>query len=114
MATTTKKPSKTAAAKAEKEPTERIIEWEGQTLTLPAIPAWDEIMADLALVRTSDDPSVALEMLISMIGEDQYRVARKTLKANDKNLVEGLSELIAQIFEEYGTSEGESGASQNS
>jgi hypothetical protein len=107
--------SKAAAARAEKKPpTERTVEWEGMTLTLPTEAAWDDILAELALVRKSDDPVVGMEMLIELIGVPQYREALKLLKDKKRNRIEGLAELTNVVLEEYGTSEGESEASQDS
>jgi hypothetical protein len=107
--------SKAAAAKAEKAPpTERSFEWEGLTITLPVDPQWDDMLAELALVNKSDSAVIGMEMLIEMIGADQYREAIKVLKENDRNRVEGLGELSGRVFAEYGTSAGESEASQDS
>jgi hypothetical protein len=113
--TSTARKSKAAVAKAEKKaPTERSFEWEGLTITLPLTPQWDDMLAELALVNKSDSAVVGMEMLIEMIGPDQYKEAIKVLKANGRNRVEGLGELSGRVFEEYGTSEGESEASQDS
>ena len=113
--TSTARKTKATAAKAEKKaPTERSFEWEGLTFTLPIDPAWDDMLAELALVNKSDSATVGMEMLIEMIGPEQYREALKVLRANDRNRVEGLAELSGRVFEEYGTSEGESEASQDS
>lgn len=107
--------SKAAAAKAEKKaPTERSFEWEGLTIKLPIEPLWDDMLAAVAEVNKTDSAVVGNEMLIDMIGLDQYREARKALKAKGRNQIEGLGELSGRVFQEYGTSEGESEASQDS
>ncbi len=100
------KPKKAAAAKAEKAPTERTVQWEGLTLTLPAeLP--DAVLLDLALVQGGDDPTSTFEMLMTMIGEGQLRLVRNKVKSDETVGLENVAELIRQIFEEYGTSEGE-------
>jgi hypothetical protein len=100
------KPKKAAAAKAEKAPTERTVQWEGLTLTLPAeLP--DAVLLDLALVQGGDDPTSTFEMLMTMIGEGQLRLVRNKVKSDENVSLENVAELIHQIFEEYGTSEGE-------
>jgi hypothetical protein len=105
--------TKAAAAKAETEPTERTIEWEGLTLTLPALLP-ETIFLDLALVQRGDDPTSTFEMLVGMIGTEQFRLVRNKMETDDKVGLSNVADLVAAIFEEYGTSEGESGASQDS
>jgi hypothetical protein len=113
MATKPKKPSKAAAAKAEKESTQRSVEWEGLTIALPPeLP--EAVLLDLALVQGGDDPTSTFEMLMTMIGEGQLRLVRNKLKTDEKVGLDNVAELIGQIFAEYGTSEGESEASQDS
>lgn len=113
--TSTARKSKASAAKAEKKaPTERTFEWEGLTIKLPVVPEWDDMLAAVAEVNKTDSSVVGNEMLIDMIGLDQYREARKVLKAKGRNQIEGLGELSGRVFAEYGTSEGESEASQDS
>jgi hypothetical protein len=111
--TQTKK-TKAAAARAEVSPTEeRTVEWKGMTLTLPPVLP-EGFFLDLALVQRGDDPSATFEMLVGLIGDVQFRQVRNTLENNDDVTLADVAELIGQIFEEYGTSEGESEASQDS
>lgn len=105
--------TKASAAKAEKEPVERSVEWEGLTLTLPSVLP-EAVFLDLALVQGGDDPTSTFEMLMTLVGEGQFRQVRNKLKSDDKVGLSNVADLIASIFEEYGTSEGESEASQDS
>lgn len=107
----TKTKSKAAAAKAEKDGAERKISWQDQTIILPAeMP--DAILMDLGLVQASDDASASFQMLMTMIGEEQYKHVRNLLKKGEIGLPD-VADLIRAVFEEYGTSEGESEASQD-
>jgi lipase chaperone LimK len=108
-----KKTGKAAAAKAERDREERALEWQGLTLKLPATFP-EEIVLDLALVRTSDDPSTTFELLKTMVGEDQFRLVRNKMSGDEKVTLADVVELVGEIFEAYGTSEGESEASQGS
>lgn len=108
----TKTKSKAAAAKAETDGAARTIEWQGQTIALPAeMP--DAILMDLGLVQASDDASASFQMLMTLIGEDQYKQVRNLLRKGTIALSE-VADLIRLVFEEYGTTEGESEASQDS
>lgn len=110
-----RKTSKAAAARAEKKAKEeaKMVEWQGLTFALPdKLP--EEIFLDLALVQSSENPGSTFEMLVTMIGEEQFRAVRQKLKTDEKVTLEDVVGLSRQIFEVYGTSEGESGASQDS
>jgi hypothetical protein len=110
-----KRTSKAAAARAEKKNENEVktIEWQGLTLTLPEkLP--EEIFLDLALVQSSENPGSTFEMLVTMIGEEQFRAVRHKLKTDKKVDLQDVVALSGQIFEVYGTSEGESEASQDS
>jgi hypothetical protein len=106
------KPRKAAAAKAEKAPTEKTIEWKGLTLTLPAeLP--DDIFLDLALVRSGSDATSTFDLLLTAIGRRQFVEVRAVVKAGEAK-TEDVAELANEVFAVYGTSEGESEASQDS
>jgi hypothetical protein len=51
------------------------LNWEGLTIRLPLEPAWDDMMSELALVNKVESPVVGMEMLIEMIGPEQYQDA---------------------------------------
>jgi hypothetical protein len=113
MAAQANKPSKAAAAKAEREQSERTVEWQGLTLTLPAeLP--EAVLMDLALVKSEEDPTTTFEMLKTMIGVGQFRQVRNKLDSDKDVTLAEVASLVGQVFEAYGTSEGESEASQDS
>lgn len=102
-----------AVAEVDEAAEPKVIEWEGLTFELPAkLP--EAVFIDWALVQSGDDPSSTFEMLGTMIGTDQLKQVRNKLKHDDSVSLKEVAELIGQVFEAYGTSEGESEASQDS
>jgi hypothetical protein len=111
------KAAKAKAAVAEVKETSRTVEFEGITIALPdELPesTMEDIVAEEALFKKTDKTTDYLGMLVELIGETQYRAALQALQRNGKKRLEGLNELLGLVLEAFGTSEGESGASQAS
>ncbi len=114
--TKTKRVSKAAAAKAEKDTAERTIAWQGLTLTLP--PMLPESIT-LRLVQIEDaaaekNPAPTWKLLTSIVGADQFDSIIRILERNEGVDIGDVVKLLSDIFAQYGTSEGESEASQGS
>lgn len=106
--------AKAAAAVAEMEETagSKSLEWKGLSLSLPDdMP--EEIVLDFALARAQPGSTATFDLLLTMIGVEQYIEVRALVKAGEAK-VEDVAELVGLVFEQYGTSEGESEASQDS
>jgi hypothetical protein len=112
----TKKPSKAAAAKKEKESAERTVEWQGHTFILPAELPKSLMFRIVELEEAENDPAPTLKLLRKLIGDTQYGVIVREIESSkdeEKAIVDAFG-LLSEIFEQYGTSEGESEASQDS
>ncbi len=107
----TKKPkatkAKAAAAEVVEQPEFRKLEWKGVTLKLPAeMP--ESILLDMALIGSTSAPSATFEMLISIIGEGQFRVIRGMVNDPDEDVsLDDVVQLISDIFDFYGSDAGE-------
>lgn len=113
-----KAPSKAAAAVEETDPAPKTVEWRGHEFTLPAeLP--QALPFRMSQIREADGPQPMLGLLQSLLNkedETQYGVViREIERADDEDAVIAEAfELVGQILNQYGTTEGESGASQDS
>lgn len=97
----------------------KTIEWRGHTFKLPGELPRSLVFRMTQIEEAGQDTRPTLKLLASLLNaedESQYgAVIREIESAEDEEaVVVEAFELVGQIFEEYGTSEGESGASQDS
>ncbi len=99
------KQRKPAAAAAETQSAERTLNWKGLTITLPPqLP--EEILLDLALVRSEEGSGATFDLLLTAIGKAQYMEVRHKVKSKEAT-VSDVAELADEVFGVYGASEGE-------
>lgn len=113
---TSKGTSKSAAARGEAKQQPKSADFRGVTLTLPPeLPG--ELIFDLAALDRATGPGPIVELLETLLGVEQVRQVRAKV-AEEKvpfSAVDGvLLGLISDIVDAYGTSTGESSASQDS
>lgn len=108
--------TKTAAARAERAPQPRSLDWNGLELELPAnLPG--ELVFDLAAVETNRGPASMLGAIRTVIGDEQLEAVRERiveLGLTLDDVGEALGELVTGIWAEYGLTPGESDASPQS
>lgn len=108
--------SKAAAARAEKDPEPRTVEFEGLTLTLAAdFP--EEIFFDMIESEASqaegnagNEYIVNLRLLRSLVGPDQFTDIRHRFGRDAAKVID----IVNAVLEEYGLTMGESAASPDS
>ena len=118
----TRKPAaarKAAAARAEKKPAPRTVDFRGLPLTVPPPSEWSSELYFLIgdLEETQFAVSAANSVIRELIGADQFGLVRVKLR-DDKvpfgDVETVLLELFDTLMESYGTTSGESEASPDS
>lgn len=109
-------PKRAAAAREEKTPTARVVEYRGIDITVPPASQWGSEMYYLVLDWQDGDQSdkLAHDILIEMIGAEQFALVRQKHREDGVKFVDmqkATLELFNTIFGEFGTSVGESEAS---
>jgi len=101
--------SKGAAARAEKKPEPKVVDFRGLELRLPAkLPG--TILFDLADLESGNDLRGTMEFIKSLIGEGQYEAVRHKVAEDQIPLEEVdsvLLKLLEDILEASGLSQGE-------
>jgi hypothetical protein len=118
MATKTKKPNKSKAARDEKAPRGKTLTWRGVKLKLPSA---DKVsgatLIDFELVKTADGFGPIIGLIGTFIGTEQLGWVKQQVVSENLNVeetIEAMSDLLAGIFEKYGMAPGESEASPGS
>jgi len=111
--------AKVAAAVDETNPDAKSIEWRGHTFTLPERMPESFVFRLTQIEEAGNDVRPTLKLLASLLNAEdssQYGVVIREIESADDEeaVVIEAYELVNQIFEKYGTTEGESEASQDS
>ena len=106
----TKKPSRPKAQVAKEEiaetPPERSVQWHGLTFSLPPyLP--EAALLELAVTETSANPTSSYKLLKRFLGEEQFTLVINKVSDDDDVHLSDVAELLAEVFREYGTDEGE-------
>jgi hypothetical protein len=119
QSTSKAKAKKAAAAVAETNPSSaKSVEWRGHTFKLSAeLPK--SLMFRMSQIQEADDPQPMLGLLQALLNADDESqfgvVIREIERAEDEEaVIEEAFALTSKILEQYGTTKGESGASQDS
>lgn len=102
-----------AVAEVDEAAEPKTVEWEGLTFELPALLP-ETTLLDMAVVETSPNPTASFKMLRRILGEAQFAMVTNKVEQQDNVTLASVGELTDLIFEQYGVSEGESQASQDS
>ncbi|HET7588593.1 MAG TPA: hypothetical protein VFK14_00185 [Solirubrobacterales bacterium] len=111
--------SKAKAAVEETDSKSKTIDWRGHTFKLPADLPKSLVFRMTEIEEAGEDTRPTLKLLASLLNAEeptQYGTVIREIEGaedEDKVVVEAF-ELVGEIFEQYGTSEGESAASQDS
>lgn len=109
-------PKRVAAARAEKTPEPRIVEYRGLKLAVPPSSEWGSELYYLTVDMQADGATdmLAIQIVKELIGDDQFALVREKQREAGLKFVDmqnATIELFNTIFGEFGTSVGESEAS---
>jgi hypothetical protein len=111
------KPNKPKAARAERKPRKKTVKFRGEKLELPQTPP-ETLLFDFVEMETAEEnPLAVFRMLRSLLGSEQFLAVRNKIAASNgdgPNTFEDVGQLLTDIFEQYGVTAGESQASPKS
>lgn len=89
----------------------KYVEFRGHRFELaPELPT--PVLLQLVEIEESDGPLPMLQLLHTMLGQEQFVTVRKALSADDS--LDDVTALIDAVFDQYGVGLGESSASPDS
>lgn len=113
-----KPPARKRAAAAVNDTASKTIEFHGIEITVPPTTEWDgDVLFVVADLEQSETPGRMIGVLRMIIGDDQVAQVRARLadeKLNVGQTFDALNELFNLLFQEAGTTAGESPASPSS